>query len=467
VFFPGPGRQPGFDLALGNPPCDVKQLEEEGYFSSKAPDIARLSGEARKRAINALRTYNPSLWEEYEKDKRILDAANDFFRSSGRFPLTAVRKINTYALFAEIFGTVAQRAGAILPLGVATSDTLAAFFASLVNQRRLSALISFAEIKHWFPGSKDNQSFCLLALTQESPAAQFAFRLWRTEDWKDDRRRFSLSAENIASINPNTRTAPIFRSRADAELTAKVYARLPVLIHEAKGSAGNSWNIEFRQGLFNMTSDSGLFRSATQLTDSGFRRDGRDFVKANNGDRYVPLYEAKMMSFYDHRFGSYPDGHVDDTRALPRPSREEQEDHSFEVSPRYWVSDAEVANRLATKGWTRGWLMGWRDVTNTTNERTVIVATIPRSAAAHKMPLFFLDGDAQRSSCGPGCLDVRIGQAQPIGHARLPQHAHEASAPMVHGGLGEPGIVALRNDDEGLNAGPVPHTSGKALSDRQ
>ena len=45
-------------------------------------------------------------------------------------------------------------------------------------------------------------------------------------------RFFRLSIEQIARINPNTKTAPIFRSRADAELTAKIYDRVPVLIEE-------------------------------------------------------------------------------------------------------------------------------------------------------------------------------------------------------------------------------------------
>ena len=48
-----------------------------------------------------------------------------------------------------------------------------------------------------------------------------------------------------------------------------------------------------------------------------------------------------------------------------------------------------MANRLETKGWDASWLMGWRDVTNATNERTVICAVMPRLAVNHKTPLFF------------------------------------------------------------------------------
>ena len=58
-------------------------------------------------------------------------------------------------------------------------------------------------------------------------------------------RRFTLSPGQIAAINPNTKTAPIFRSRADADLTAKIYYRVPVLINEAKGRDGNPWRVDF------------------------------------------------------------------------------------------------------------------------------------------------------------------------------------------------------------------------------
>jgi hypothetical protein len=51
---------------------------------------------------------------------------------------------------------------------------------------------------------------------------------------RDPERRFALSAEDMALLNPNTRTCPIFRSRRDAELTKAIYRRVPVLIREGR-----------------------------------------------------------------------------------------------------------------------------------------------------------------------------------------------------------------------------------------
>ena len=71
--------------------------------------------------------------------------------------------------------------------------------------------------------------FSLLTLGYEVPSARFAFFLTDPAQLAEPERSFTLSPEQIAAINPNTRTAPVFRSRADAQLTAKIYSRVPVL----------------------------------------------------------------------------------------------------------------------------------------------------------------------------------------------------------------------------------------------
>ena len=61
-----------------------------------------------------------------------------------------------------------------------------------------------------------------------------------------------MDIADIARINPNTKTAPVFRARADAELTAKIYSCVPVLIDEAKGAAGNLWGVSFHTRIWHM-----------------------------------------------------------------------------------------------------------------------------------------------------------------------------------------------------------------------
>ena len=376
----------GFDVVLGNPPWEVMQLSEEEYFAARKSEIAVLAGAARKRAIAALAQADPAAFAEFKQEKRRFEATNVFFRESGRFDLAARGKVNTYALFAELFANLARRrAGVIVPTGIATDATTAPFFAHLVENRRLARLVDFENSAPLFPGVHRSFKFALLTLGRDESAARFAFFLTQPAQLAEPERSFTLSPDQIAAINPNTRTAPVFRSRADADLTAKIYRAAPVLIDEAKGPAGNPWGAEFRQGLFNMTSDSHLFRTAAQLAAAGFRRDGTDWVSAT--ERFVPLYEAKMIHQFDHRWAGYADDGADSADIGPA----DKANPTFEPSPRYWVPQAEVTARLAAKGWTRGWLMGWRDIARVTDERTVIATVFPKVGCGHTLLLEFPD----------------------------------------------------------------------------
>jgi hypothetical protein len=406
VFFPGAGREPGFDLALGNPPWERIKLQEQEFFAARDPEVATAANKAaRQKLIDALAeapegSAKRMLHEAFTVAKRRAEAASVFARTpgevGGRFPLTGTGDVNTYALFAELFATIARRAGVIVPTELATSDTTKAFFAHLVESGRLRCLLDFQTGMGFFDRIGHARfKFALVALgearRQANPAFRVAFFLRTQTEMADQTRYFEMSSRDIAAINPNTRTAPVLRSKADAELTKQIYARVPVLIDEVKGKDGNPWGIEFAR-LFDMSNDSGLFRTARQLQDAGFVRDGRDWMAPNPGERYVPLYEAKMMHHYDHRWASY-DGAGEDSDV---PACGQKADPDFEVESRYWVPHTEVSQRLAGKGWTRGWLMGWRDICRATDERTVIAGAIPWSGVGHTSPLFFLAVEPKR-----------------------------------------------------------------------
>ncbi|GIW70806.1 MAG: hypothetical protein KatS3mg102_0348 [Planctomycetota bacterium] len=176
------------------------------------------------------------------------------------------------------------------------------------------SLFDFENRKGIFPEVHRSYKFCLLTLRRSDDgerragsgeqAAEFAFFCHEAGDLSDPERRFTLTPEDFRLLNPNTRTAPIFRSRRDAELTKHIYRRVPVLLDEGKGEAGNPWGVEFL-AMFHMANDSGLFRTREELEREGFRLEGNVFARGE--ERYLPLYEAKMIHQFDHRFGDYRD----------------------------------------------------------------------------------------------------------------------------------------------------------------
>jgi hypothetical protein len=225
--------------------------------------------------------------------------------------------------------------------------------------------------------------FCLLTIARgKAHRPAFAFSLKRVEDLDDSRRRFTLTAEDIQLLNPNTRTCPVFRTRRDAEITKAIYRRVPVLIREGDPD-GNPWGIKFLR-MFDMSNDSRLFRTREQLEADGATLIGNVFTRGT--DRWLPLYEAKMLHQFDHRWATYDGGTARDMTDA------EKEDPACLATPCYWLPVAEVLSRL--DGEDRSWHLSWRDISKPTNERTAIFSALPKAAVGHTAPLLFPDAPA-------------------------------------------------------------------------
>lgn len=353
-------RDGGFDVIIGNPPWERIKLQEQEFFATRSPAIAGAPNKAeRQKLISSLETADPEsadgrLWRDFVFTKRTAEAASEFARSSGRYPLTGRGDVNTYALFAELFSRLAKptgRAGVIVPTGIATDSTTQYFFSSLVASSRLASLYSFFEVRKIFLATDDRSSFCLLTIGRSNQGAEFAFSLLHTTDLANSERRFCLTPAEISAINPNTKTAPVFRSRADAELTAKLYSHASALIEERPQEEGgdiNPWGITF-QAMFHMSGDSGFFRTPAQMEAEGWRRNEVDWEReAPVGvERRVPLYEAKMIHQFDHRWATYGAGASDDEEGARDCTLLEKQNPDFEPSPRYWVPENEVVLRAA------------------------------------------------------------------------------------------------------------------------
>ncbi len=410
------GWSGGFDVVLGNPPWDQIQLDDREFFATSAPDIAQAPHmSARKRMIRALRDSDPVLYRAYHQATRQLGGVKSFIHASGLFPLTSFGRLNSAPLFAELalqLQSPTGRVGQIVPTGIATDSFNQYFFQDLISSLALVSLYDFENRDAIFPGVHRSYKFCLLTLAGPArPArggAEFVFFAHAVPDLLDPERRFTLAAEDIALINPNTGTTATFRSRRDADLTKAIYRRMPVLVDENDPEGGNPWGITFKL-MFMMNTDSHLFRTREELEAAGWRLEGNRFVRGealtlNPSPRgrgtssappgsplpggegpgvraYLPLYEAKMMHQFDHRWATYePNG---DTRDL---TDAEKRDPARVALPRYWVDAREVLQRVPE--WDYDWFISYRDIARATDERTGICSVIPYSGTGCHLMLF-------------------------------------------------------------------------------
>ena len=399
-------KDPGFDVVLGNPPWERVKLQEKEFFAAKNREIAEASNKAQRQKLIDKLMETPegrSLQSLFDKEKRRSEAQSAFLRASGRFPLCGRGDINTYTVFAELKRSLINgkgRVGCIVPSGIATDDTTKFFFQDIVEKKALVSLYDFENREPIFEGVHRSYKFCLLTLTgQKAPReqAEFVFFALGMEDLEVEDKRFTLSKEDIELLNPNTKTCPIFRTKRDAEITKGIYRRVPVLINENDPENGNPWGIKF-MAMFHMANDSHQFRTKKTLESDGGTLEGNVFIKGN--DTFLPLYEAKMIHHYNHRFGDYADQPEDSSSTqLPDVPIERLMDSSYEPLPRYWVPEEEVEDRLRKAGWKHKWILGWRDITNVTNERTAIASICPRCGAGDTFLQMFPDVTGKQSLC--------------------------------------------------------------------
>ena len=181
--FPEVFETDGFDCVLGNPPWEMLQLAEQEFFTSRDTHVAQLAGDVRKQAIKKFSQTNPVLAQAFEEAKHDADAQNKFLRESGQCKLTAIGKINTYAVFAETMRKLISpngRLGVIVPTGIATDDTCKKFFGDLIQSQALVSLYDFENREALFTAVHRSYKFSLLIISGKAIAqGNFAFFLTR------------------------------------------------------------------------------------------------------------------------------------------------------------------------------------------------------------------------------------------------------------------------------------------------
>ncbi|AEI64558.1 Eco57I restriction-modification methylase domain-containing protein [Corallococcus macrosporus] len=394
LAFPLVFKRGGFDVVLGNPPWERVKLQEMEFFASRSEDIAKAANAAaRKKLIAALPFTDPVLWDEWCTASRVAEGQSHFIRQSGRYPLCGKGDVNTYAIFAEHNRSALAprgRAGFIVPTGIATDDTTKDYFGTLVDTKQLASFLSFENEEFIFPAVHHAFKFALLTVDASGQIAQadLVFFARQVSDLADPNRHFSLSPADFATLNPNTRTCPTFRTRRDADLNLAIYRRTGVLWNE-NDPDGNPWGLRFLR-MFDMANDSGLFRTRAELDAAGWTKQGNQYHLETA--TMLPLYEAKMVHHFDHRFGTYEGQSESQSNQgkLPELDDAAHADPERLTTPRYWTDRLGVEERLHER-WQRDWLLGWRDICRSTDQRTVISTVVPRAAIGHTLPLAFSD----------------------------------------------------------------------------
>jgi hypothetical protein len=196
---------------------------------------------------------------------------------------------------------------------------------------------------------------------------------------------FGLSPADFRAVNPNTGTAPIYRSRRDAELTRAIYERLPVLVDRSDDEPAKAWPVEYFT-MFHMTNDSNLFWSRAALGTEGAYETGMSRWRKGSQE-WLPLYEGKMVQAFDHRAACVVVNPENVNRpAQARPATDaERSDPAWTPEPQFWIESQDLGKGLPATA------LGFKDVTSPTNERTMIAALLPAAGYGNTLPIVLAD----------------------------------------------------------------------------
>lgn len=392
----------GFDAVIGNPPWDRMKLQQVEWFAARRRDIAMAQRASdRQRMIGALEKAGDPLAKDFARANARAEAGVRVARASGDYPLLSGGDLNIYSLFVERAMRLVKPSGMVgllTPSGIASDKTAAPFFKGVATGGRLKALYDFEnrrtrfDAQPFFPDVDSRFKFCAL-IASPSPInmlTQCAFFLQDVSELKNPERCFPLSATEFARVNPNTGTAPIFRTRRDAVLTTAIYGRLPVLVDRSTGAEVKAWPVKYLR-MFDMTNDSGLFRTREELDEKeGAWPIGGNRFRSAAGD-WAPLYVGRMIHQFDHRSASVEVNAENlHNAALSGDIKPEQKaDPDFLPTPQYWVplSKVDLPNGE--------WSIAFRDIARATDVRTIISAAVPQAGFGNKLPLLLATDTSQ------------------------------------------------------------------------
>ena len=340
----------GFDAIITNPPWEILKPNAKEFFLQHSDAVSRKSMriedfEEEKSGILAKHADVRSEWLAYLSSFPHLSEwfrcapqfANQISEVNGR---KAGSDINLYKLFTEQTRNLLRddgRCGIVIPSGIYTDLGATQLRRMLYEQTRITGLFGFENRREIFEGVHRSFKFVVLSFekgghTENFPAAFMRHSVSDLASFPSDD-SLVLRVDMIARLSPATLSLMEFHSALDIFIAEKLL-RHPLLGEER----ADTWNVGFTAE-FHMTNDSDIFDSAP-------------------GKNRLPLYEGKMIWQFEHGY----------------------------AEPRYWVEEKAGRCRVLGRDGDTGQKLGYqdyrlafRDITASTNERTLVSSIIPPS----------------------------------------------------------------------------------------
>lgn len=370
------GWNGGFSCILGNPPWDTLSPNTREFFGNLVPGIRKLS-KAEKDARIAELLRDEHYQDEWNTHQRTLFAIAHFLKTSGRYTMYAEGNLgkgdfNIYRSFAELALTFTRPggyAGQILQSGIYAGANVSAIRKHLLDRCTWTAVYGFNNKGGtWFPGVT-LENFAAYAAQVAIPAPdgheiRAAFGMHRPETLTADLAAAALTftPDDIRLQNPETYAIPDIRDPRTARISRRLYKSYEAFGKYVPGLPFRDYSREL-----DMTNDAGLFQG---------------------GPVGLPVYEGRMIDYYDHRAKRYVSGHGNSSvwEEIPFGSPRKS------ILAQWYVDASDLPAELRKR--IRCYRVGFMNIADPGRQRSFCSAIIPpETACGNKVPTLLFVGD--------------------------------------------------------------------------
>lgn len=385
----------GFDLVFGNPPWDTLSPDVREFFRRWCPDIAEKTKEEQNEIVEELLD-DPSiarLWADHQRD---LHVTAHFFRRSGRYRLFAPGNLgkgdlNIYRAFVELALTTTREGGAasqVVPAGFYSGANAAAIRRELFDHWTLTSMWGFVNANHvWFSGIVQTTRFCIYVAFRKDRSTEFesGFSIESPEELAVARSTpFVYRIDDIRAASPDALLIVEVAPGMDAQVLAKLTRDRPTFkdLNQARG-----WH---------------PYRAEVHMGN-----DQHLFTKEPVG---LPVYEGRMIDFYDHRAKNYVGG-------SGRSSKWEQvpfDSPSKGIHPQWFLPEDKIPDKLGDSPFR--YRISYTKIVNPKSDRRCLKAAIvpPMTVCGDTVPTIAVkEGDEWRyatwiAMLNSVCLDYLV-----------------------------------------------------------
>jgi len=400
----------GFDAVLGNPPWEISKPNSKEFFSNLDP-IYRTYGkqdalneqkrlfesnaEIEHQWLNYLAYFkamsnftknsacpfgdndcnegvkitlakgiqNQGLHKEWQKKRNLNKGFADRdhpYRHQGS------ADINTYKLFLEFCHAILKkqgRLGMIVPSGIYSDKGSRELRNLFIEKCRWDWLYSFENKAGIFD---IHRSFkfnpVIVQKGGQTESVQTAFMRHNLRDWENGDGVTEYHKAQIRKFSPHNLAFLEITSQRDAQIIEKIYDHSVLLGDQSE----NGWQLEYARE-FDMTNDSKYFIKRDKLEAQGYRPDPYGRWVNDNGDMALPLYQGVMIWQFDFSAAGYVSGAGNRAKWVPVTWDNKIIKSQFLVKKDVYDNWEKA---------TRGLKLVFRDVTNATNQRSMVASVV-------------------------------------------------------------------------------------------